>query len=157
MGLIAGHGYSPRRAALSTLLFAAAGAVLLTVALSLGLIVFVPVEIDLVTTAPPTRYLIGLPSDWLASLPAWLSALKGLEQHTLVQAPHGCPALVTPLYALDLIVPLLDLGQESSCRLETPGGIAGGSVQAARALYQILGAVMTAILITTLTGVLRRD
>ncbi len=52
--------------------------------------------------------------------------------------------MVTPLYALDLIIPVLDLGQESACRLETRG-VVGGWVQALRVAYQVLGAILSSL------------
>lgn len=157
MGLVSRYGYSSGHATVSTLIVATIGTVGLVLALMSPHVLFLPVEVELAEQAPATAYWLGLPDRWLAGLPsavqeqaAWL---RGWSFH---QTPHGCPALVAPVYALDLIVPLLDLGQESACRMETRG-LVGGWIQTGRVAYQIVGAIMTAILITTLTGILRRD
>ncbi|PXA92235.1 hypothetical protein DMC25_05085 [Caulobacter sp. D4A] len=148
MDVTSRYGYSPARALAWTTSYALAGGLILTVALHLGLVLFVPVD----GPAVDTQYI------WRPEAPAIVPAAlrERLPGARLARASEGCPAVVTPLYAVDLIIPVLDLGQESACRLETRGAL-GGGVQAGRVLYQILGAILTAVLITTLTGVLKKD
>lgn len=143
MRLVANHGYSPAQAVFVTAVYWMIGVLVITVGLKFGLLEFFmtnpppgPAEVDYV--AP------GLPG---------ISAATDL---VVSGTANGCPALVTPLYALDLIIPILDLGQESACRLETHG-VVGGVVQTGRVVYQLFGAILTAITVTTLTGVLRKD
>lgn len=73
----------------------------------------------------------------------------------------GCPGVVIPVYAIELMLPIADLGQDSECRLETHesnGDIFwGGLLQAARAIYQIVGAILIAVLGVALTGLVRKD
>jgi len=148
MGLVANHGYSPVRALVVTMAYWLIGAVIITAGLRLGMLEF------FMTNPPGARATL----DYVAFLPRSWSSFQHPAAADLVVAgtANGCPALVTPLYALDLIIPVLDLGQESACRLETHGVI-GGLVQTGRVLYQLFGAILTAITITTLTGVLRKD
>ncbi|MFW2341572.1 hypothetical protein [Brevundimonas sp.] len=158
LGLTSRYGFSPGRALFSMLGVVVLGWAGLSGAIALDLAVFLPGEADTLAGAPPTVYLVGLPDAVLEPLSVLVGhdLIPSMESGPLASVPHGCPALVVPLYALDLAIPILDLGQESACRMETRGLI-GGWVQAVRVAYQILGGVMTAILITTLTGVLRRD
>lgn len=71
---------------------------------------------------------------------------------------RGCEAAVPALYALDMMVPFIELGQQSACHLESAEahGFAG-LAQSLRAAYQIFGAILTGITLTTMTGLLRKD
>ncbi|MFT4252161.1 MAG: hypothetical protein QM608_06740 [Caulobacter sp.] len=140
MGLVAKYGYSPARILATMALYVGLGALAITALMQAGLIEFRSVE----DAVEATRYVA-----------LWPWPLPGHEV-SVAASPDGCPSLVAPLYALDLTLPILDLGQESACRLET-SGTTGGLVQAGRGLYQILGAILTAITVTTLTGLLRKD
>ena len=74
----------------------------------------------------------------------------------------SCPGVVIPVYALELMTPIGELGQADDCRIETNGqwegaGFWGGALQVWRAVYQIVGAILIAILGVTTTGLIRRD
>ena len=88
-------------------------------------------------------------------------------------AERWCGAEISePLYALDVAIPLIDLRQESKCEPGAPAGvqlyegvpIPGTGLALfeeiavwrwAKALYALLGALLTAIAVITFTGVLR--
>ena len=73
-----------------------------------------------------------------------------------VAAPLGCPGLDTLHYAFDFALPVIDLGQDSFCRF-VPTGPARWFWLALHSLYGVIGAALSAVVILTLTGVLRRD
>lgn len=127
------HGYSSSRALLSFILFIALGTVFYALALWGFDQPFLPVEVNPV----PTHYVIF--SDWLVS------------DHS-----QGCPGLALPQYALDVALPVVELGQTSLCRF-APQGSFMWLWLALHALYAIFGAALSAIVVLTLTGVLRRD
>lgn len=131
--LISHHGYSTGRAISSFLIFILLGAAMYTVAvLNFGQ-PFFPFE------QPPeaTSYI----------LPFGLGA---------VDAPLGCPGLDTLHYALDFALPVINLGQDTFCRF-VPTGSARWLWLTAHSLYALLGAALSAVVVLTLTGLLRRD
>ena len=73
-----------------------------------------------------------------------------------VAVPLGCPGLDTLHYAFDFAIPVIDLGQDSFCRF-VPTGPARWFWLALHSLYGLVGACLSAVVILTLTGVLRRD
>jgi len=86
---------------------------------------------------------------------------------------RACAGAIEPaLYAIDVALPIIDLGQESACApgrapdaalplgVEIPGGawraFEGGALWTwAQALYALLGAVLTALAIITFSGVMK--
>jgi len=143
------YGYSPVRAQGAVCIWWALGAVILTLVLHAGWIEFKPVNPP--SSATSIDYVASWPGDWY-----WPPLVPRVPEATVAHDDAGCPGLATPIYALDLIVPVLDLGQESACRIETKD-LDGGFLQLGRAFYEIMGAILTAIAITTLTGVLKKD
>ncbi len=131
--LLSNHGYSSSRALLSFLTFILLGALFYAIALWGFDQPFLPVELAPV----PTRYAIF--SDWIAASHA-----------------QGCPGLALPQYALDVALPVVELGQTSLCRF-SPQGSFMWIWLILHAFYAIFGAALSAIVILTLTGVLRRD
>jgi len=85
----------------------------------------------------PTHYIIF--SDWI-----------------IADHDQGCPGLALLQYALDVALPVVELGQASLCRF-APQGSAMWVWQTFHALYVVFGAALSAIVVLTLTGVLRRD
>jgi hypothetical protein len=77
------------------------------------------------------------------------------QRGVLGAAPYGCPGVVVPVYALELMLPVADLGQASDCRLESQGGW-GGVLQVWRAAYQVIGAFIIAVLGVAMTGLIRK-
>ena len=66
------------------------------------------------------------------------------------------PGLDVLHYALDAALPLIDLSQDLRCRF-TPEGPARGFWLLLHSLYIIAGAALSAVVVLTLTGVLRQD
>jgi hypothetical protein len=67
----------------------------------------------------------------------------------------ACGDQIEPLwYALDVFVPLLDLRQEEKCSMSSRGG--AWAWRAFKPIYAILGAVVTSLMLLTVSGVLRR-
>ncbi len=127
------HGYSSSRALFSFIVFILLGTAFYAIALWGFDQPFLPVELAPV----PTHYAIF--SNWIVS-----------------DHDQGCPGLALPQYALDVALPVVDLGQSSLCRFAPQGGVLW-IWQALHALYAIFGAALSAIVVLTFTGVLRRD
>ena len=131
--LLSHNGYSTGRAVISFLVFVMLGTVMYTVAVRDFGQPFFPFE------QPPeaTRYTLPL----------------GLGE---VTAPLGCPGLDTLQYALDFALPVINLGQDTFCRF-VPSGSARWVWLTLHNLYGLLGAGLSAVVVLTLTGLLRRD
>jgi hypothetical protein len=143
--LVAGFGHAPHRAAISLIAFLVIGTIGFEIANRRGALV-VDVKAVAVNADKP-----------LTSMPS----------------PPACGREISPaLYALDVAIPLLDLMQESECE---PGKAPGAKLfegvhipafklrlleevevwRWAKALYGILGAILTAVSVLTFTGVMR--
>src|SRR5262249_55346436 len=95
------------------------------------------------------------------SSPGTVVIQKGRSQRVVVETTHvtrpieevACGNRINKyVYPLDVMLPLIDLGQESRCDISsthTALGIAKGG-------YQILGWIVTSCLILTVSGVVRR-
>lgn len=131
--LISHHGYSTSRAVCSFVLFVLLGALMYTLAVDRFGQPFFPFE------QPPeaTRYVLPF----------------GLGE---VSVPLGCPGLDTLHYALDFALPVIDFGQDTFCRF-VPEGPMRWFWLALHSLYGLFGAALSAVVILTLTGLLRRD
>jgi hypothetical protein len=131
--LISHHGYSTGRAVVSFVLFVLLGALMYGTALFVFGQPFLPVE------NPPEpvtyRYAFGL-----------------LQRVT----ESGCPGLDVLHYALDAALPVIDLAQDQRCRF-TPQGPLRSLWLLLHSAYVIAGAALSAVVVLTLTGVLRRD
>jgi len=74
-----------------------------------------------------------------------------------VDVPLGCPGLDTLQYALDFALPVINLGHDTFCRFvpdDSPGRWLWLTLHS---LFGIFGAALSAVVILTLTGLLRRD
>jgi len=69
---------------------------------------------------------------------------------------QGCPGLHVMHYALDAALPVIDLSQDLRCRF-TPEGPGAWLWLLLHSIYVITGAALSAVVILTLTGVLRQD
>jgi hypothetical protein len=129
--LISHHGYSTSRAVGSFIIFVLLGTLMYASALFVFQQAFVPVE------NPPeaVTYVFGI-----AKLATEL----------------GCPGLDPLHFALDAALPVIDLGQDLRCRF-MPLGPFRGLWLLLHSLYVIAGAALSAVVVLTLTGVLRRD
>ena len=76
-----------------------------------------------------------------------------MVQHT---TERGCPGLHVMHYALDAALPVIDLAQDLRCRF-TPEGSLRWIWLLLHSLYVIAGAALSAVVVLTLTGVLRQD
>lgn len=131
--LVAHHGYSSSRAVLSFVVFVVLGAVMYATALFGYGQAFVPTD--------------GLPQPAVYSLPFDLAR---------VETGEGCPGLDVLHYALDSALPVIDLAQDTRCQF-TPVGPARRLWLMLHSLYVIAGTALSAVVVLTLTGVLRRD
>ncbi len=131
--LVSQHGYSTSRAVLSFLVFVALGAAMYATALYGFEQPFVPVEHD----PEPVTY-------------------QGAFGLVSVSLEEGCPGLDVVHFALDAALPVIDLGQDMRCRF-TPEGSARWIWLVLHSLFVIAGAALSAVVILTLTGVLRQD
>jgi hypothetical protein len=131
--LVSSHGYSTRRAVFSFLLFVILGAVMYTAAVNNFGQPFFPFE----QPPEPTTYVLPI----------------GLGT---VDVALGCPGLDTIQYALDFAIPVINLGQDTFCRF-VPVGPARWLWLTLHSLYAVFGAALGAVVVLTLTGVLRRD
>lgn len=131
--LISHHGYSTSRAVLSFLVFVLLGTAMYATALFGFDQPFVPIE-----NAPEAvTYQFAF----------------GLAQHS---TELGCPGLDPLHYALDTAMPVIDLGQDQVCRFK-PEGTLRWLWLLLHSLYAVAGAALSAVVVLTLTGVLRRD
>jgi hypothetical protein len=131
--LVSHHGYSTSRAVFAFLAFVTLGAVMYTAAIGIFEQPFFPFE----QPPEPTTYILPI----------------GLGT---VDAPLGCPGLDTVQYALDFALPVINLGQDTFCRF-VPEGPARWLWLTLHSLFAILGAGLSAVVVLTLTGLLRRD
>lgn len=131
--LISQYGYSSRRAISSFLILVGLGTAMYATALFGFDQQFLPVESD----PEPINYtfVFGL-----------------LEQ----PAERGCPGLHVVHYALDAALPVIDLSQDLRCRF-TPEGPWRALWLLLHSLYILCGAALSAVVVLTLTGVLRDD
>ncbi|MEE4161400.1 MAG: hypothetical protein V2I25_02765 [Woeseiaceae bacterium] len=131
--LISQYGYSTRRAVASFLVFVLLGTAMYATALFGFGQPFLPVESD---PEPVTyRFAFGM-----------------LE----TSAQAGCPGLHVMHFALDAALPVIDLAQDQRCRF-TPEGSLRWLWLLLNSVYVIAGAALSAVVVLTLTGVLRRD
>ena len=130
---ISHYGYSSSRAVMSFLVFVLFGTAMYAAALFVFQQPFLPVESD----PAPVTYRFAF----------------GLAEHA---AENGCPGLHVMHYALDSALPLIDLGQDLRCRF-TPEGPWRSIWLLLHSLYVITGAALSAVVVLTLTGVLRQD
>ena len=131
--LISQYGYSTSRAVLSFLVFVLLGTAMYATALFGFGQPFLPVESD----PEPVTYQFAF------------GALHAA-------AERGCPGLHVMHYALDAALPVIDLAQDLRCRF-TPDGPMRWLWLLLHSLYVITGAALSAVVVLTLTGVLRQD
>jgi uncharacterized protein YjbI with pentapeptide repeats len=130
---ISQYGYSTSRAVLSFLVFVLLGTAMYATALFGFGQPFLPVESD----PEPVTYQFAF----------------GVLQAT---AERGCPGLHVMHYALDAALPVIDLAQDLRCRFSPEGSLRWFWLLL-HSLYVITGAALSAVVVLTLTGVLRQD
>ena len=142
-----GHGYSRKRAVLAVGAWWLVGCVWIWIAGLTGGAGFERVHpaFEATRTYELQWWPTDLPFGWRNSIP-----------ESREPGARGCPGVDVPIYALELMAPVGDFGQDSDCRLESEGFWAG-FVQAWRAFYQIVGAVLIAVFGVAMTGLVRKD
>ena len=78
------------------------------------------------------------------------------KRHALWALDQGCPGLNVFEYALDVALPLINLGQDTYCRF-APEGPWRWVWSLLHSFYVLVGTALSAVVVLTLTGVLRRD
>lgn len=131
--LISHHGYSTSRAVLSFVVFILLGTSMYATALFAFQQPFLPVEFD----PSPVNYQFAF----------------GLFESSV---ERGCPGLDVMHYALDAALPVIDLSQDMRCRF-SPQGPARDIWLLLHSVFVLAGAALSAVVVLTLTGVLRRD
>jgi hypothetical protein len=131
--LVSHYGYSTYRAVASFLVFLLLGTAMYATALFGFQQPFVPVE------NPPEPVTYEFAFGILAS-----------------STNDGCPGLHVMHYALDAALPVIDLAQDLRCRF-TPAGPFRWFWLLLHSLYVLGGAALSAIVVLTLSGVLRQD
>jgi len=131
--LLSNHGYSSSRALMSFLIFVLLGTIFYASAVFLFQQPFMPVE----NPPEPTAYRFAF----------------GLLE---TSAAFGCPGLDVMQYALDAALPVIDLGQDQHC-IFAPTGAARELWLLLHSIYIIIGAALSAVVVLTLTGLLRQD
>lgn len=131
--LISKHGYSTSRAVMSFLVFVLLGSAMYASAVFGFDQPFVPVE----NPPEPVTYVLAF----------------GLAE---IAVEQGCPGLDVIHYALDAALPVIDVGQDLRCRF-TPAGSWRWLWLLLHSAFVIIGAALSAIVVLTLTGVLRQD
>jgi len=131
--LISSYGYSTKRAIVSFLVFVFLGTVMYATALFGFQQPFLPVE-----NAPePVTYQFAF----------------GLLTRS---TENGCPGLDVMHYALDAALPVIDLTQDLRCRF-TPTGPFRWLWLLLHSMYVLGGAALSAVVVLTLSGVMRQD
>jgi len=131
--LVSHHGYSSGRAMLSFVILVMLGTLMYSVALWGFEQPFLPLQVE----PAPAEYVFPL----------------GLAR---VATERGCPGLNVFEYALDIALPVISLGQDSYCRF-APEGPWTWLWTLLHAIYVLVGTALSAVVVLTLTGVLRRD
>lgn len=131
--LVSHHGYSSSRAVLAFLVFVLLGGAMYGLALWGFGQPFVPYETD----PQPVEYVLAF-------------------DLARVATERGCPGLDVLHFALDAALPVIGLGQDNYCRF-APEGPWRWLWLLFHSLYVLAGTALSAVVVLTLTGVLRRD
>jgi hypothetical protein len=131
--LVSKHGYSTSRAVVSFLVFVLLGGAMYASAVFGFNQPFWPAE----NPPEPVTYVLAF----------------GLAE---IAVEQGCPGLDVMHYALDAALPVIDVGQDLRCRF-TPAGSWRWLWLLLHSAFVIIGAALSAIVVLTVTGVLRQD
>lgn len=131
--LVSNYGYSTKRAVASFLVYVLLGTAMYATALFGFEQPFVPVE----NSPEPMTYEFAF----------------GLLTSS---TDAGCPGLDVTHYALDAALPVIDLAQDLRCRF-TPAGPFRSFWLLLHSLFVLGGAALSAVVVLTLSGVMRQD
>jgi hypothetical protein len=70
---------------------------------------------------------------------------------------RGCPGLIAPLYAMDTILPIVEFGQRRACAFDPQSRYGAPLWRALDLFYALIGGILFAITVVTLTGLLREE
>lgn len=158
------YGLSPDRALLVFFTFIAVGWVSVHAARNGGFAVMTPPAPSAVGLDPKIALVLDV-----AYEPVSDGAEAGRASPRMLETGHAVHARAAPcnldvnslLYAVDMFIPLVDLDQERRCTIrEVPPRSLHDRYawwRLAKAVYELLGWVITSLVILTITGVLRRD
>ena len=140
---IIGHGHHPHYALFWSLALWGLGATIYFIAFSAGLMV-------------PNSDVIMVSSEWLAAVEANRLAPTGvwLGQGSLASAHYE--TFFASIYALDVFLPLVDLGQESAWTATTTR-VWGTVLRYFTFAYQVAGWVVTSLGLAAVTGFVQRN
>ena len=142
---VIGHGHKPERALFWALGSWGFGTLLYFIAYRAGLMV-------------PNSDVIMVSSEWLAAVQADRLAPTDLWTGSGVAASAHYETFFAGIYALDLFLPIVDLGQESTWAVTTPTTFGWGWwLRVGTLIYQIAGWVIVSLGIAAVTGFVQRN
>jgi hypothetical protein len=111
---------------------------------------------------PPGAVLVRDVADEPADAQASAPPRSRIRAPATVAVPSPCDRDVSSLlYALDVFIPLVDLEQENRCKVRDAPRTSGDDPyfiwRLGKALYELIGWLVTSLVILTISGVLRRD
>ena len=142
---VIGHGHKPERALLWAIGAWGFGALVYFWAYRVGLMV-------------PNSDVIMVSSEWLVAVKANADAPTAAWTQDTVLASKHYESFFAAIYALDLFLPIVDLGQESTWAVTTPTTFGWGWwLRVGTLLYQIAGWVIVSLGIAAVTGFVQRN
>ena len=140
---VIGHGHKPERALFWALGAWGVGTLLYFIAYRVGLMV-------------PNSDVIMVSSEWLAAVQAKPDAPTMAWMQDGVLASKHYETFFAGIYALDLFLPIVDLGQESAWAVTTTTAC-GWVLRVGTLLYQIAGWIIVSLGIAAVTGFVQRN
>lgn len=142
---VVGYGHKPERALCYTFGFWLLGTVISFIAYRAGLMV-------------PNSDVIMVSAEWLDAVAADRVAPTDLWTGDAIRASAHYETFFAGIYALDLFLPVVDLGQESTWAVTTPTLFGWGWwLRVASFLYQIAGWVVVSLGLAAVTGFVQRN
>lgn len=142
---VVGYGHMPERALGFVLGFWLLGTVVYFIAYRAGLMV-------------PNSDVIMVSSEWLEAVQADRLAPTALWTGDAIRASAHYETFFSAIYALDLFLPVVDLGQEKAWAVTTPVPFGWGWwLRVASFLYQIAGWVVISLGLAAVTGFVQRN
>jgi len=142
---VVGYGHMPERALRFVLGFWLVGTVVYFIAYRAGLMV-------------PNSDVIMVSAEWLEAVRADRLAPTALWTGDAIRASAHYETFFSAIYALDLFLPVVDLGQEKAWAVTTPVPFGWGWwLRVASFLYQIAGWVVISLGLAAVTGLVQRS
>lgn len=142
---VIGHGHHPDYALFWSLALWGAGTLVYFIAYRAGLMV-------------PNSDVIMVSAEWLAAVDENRVAPTGVWMRDSGLASAHYETFFAMIYALDVFLPLVDLGQESTWAVTAPVTFgAGWWLRVATFLYQVAGWVVTSLGLAAITGFVQRN